>query len=167
MIAPRGYASRIPSRLRILDRWGQKNAKLQIDVVRRSICNARSPLRHARPGRRDGEPDLRPVRGYGERLPSHQFDCWPVLTEEVRCVVEIVRLHSNTAGLSAGSDPYLKVKIEADGFRVFLDRLIIQTHLVSPPVCVVHFKFRIWIFVGRDYGARESATVASLDDEDC
>jgi hypothetical protein len=76
--------------------------------------------------------DLRPVSSRGQRLASHQFDCWPVLTEEVRCVVVIARLHANAAGLSAGAARYLKVKIEADGFRVFLDRLIIQTHLVSP-----------------------------------
>jgi hypothetical protein len=54
------------------------------------------------------------------------------LPEEVRCFAEIVRLHSNAAGLSAGVARYLKVKIEANGFRVFLDRLIIPTHLVSP-----------------------------------
>jgi hypothetical protein len=96
------------------------------------LMGYRSLSRCVRSGRRDCKSDLRSVNGHGQRLASHQFDCWPVLTEEVRCVVEIVRLHSNTAGLSAGSDPYLKVKIEADGFRVFLDRLIVATHLVPP-----------------------------------
>src|SRR5438128_10261703 len=66
--------------------------------------------------------DLRPVSS--QRIASHQFDRWPVLTEEVRCVVEIVRPHLNTAGLSAGAVRYLKVKIESDGFRIFFDRLI-------------------------------------------
>ena len=50
--------------------------------------------------------------------------------EETPCVVEIVRLHSNAAGLSAGAIRYLKVKIEPD--RFFRDRLIIAAHLVSP-----------------------------------
>jgi hypothetical protein len=46
--------------------------------------------------------------------------------------VEIARLHSNTAGLSAGAVRYLKVKIEADSLRLLFDRLIIAAHLVSP-----------------------------------
>jgi hypothetical protein len=41
-------------------------------------------------------------------------------------------LHSDAAGLSAGAVGYLKVKIEADGFRILFDRLIIAAHLVSP-----------------------------------
>ena len=50
--------------------------------------------------------------------------------EKAPCIVEIVRLHSNAASLSAGAIRYLKVKIEPD--RVLLDRLIIAAHLVSP-----------------------------------
>jgi len=50
--------------------------------------------------------------------------------EEAPCVVEIVRLHSNAASLSAGAIRYLKVKIEPD--RVLVDRLIIAARLVSP-----------------------------------
>src|SRR5882757_3237183 len=76
--------------------------------------------------------DLRPVSSRGQRFASHQFDRWPVLAEEVRCVVVIVRLHSNAASLSAGAVRYLKVKIEADGFRILFDRLIIAAHLMSP-----------------------------------
>jgi hypothetical protein len=38
----------------------------------------------------------------------------------------------NAAGFSAGAVRYLKVKIEADCIRIFLDRLIIAAHLVSP-----------------------------------
>jgi hypothetical protein len=166
MSAPKGSAYPISGAARILDRWGQKSAKLQIDVVRRSICNDRSLLK-CRSGKRHCKFDLRSFSGHGQRVASHQFDRWPVLTEKDRCVVEIARLHANTAGFSASVARYLKMKIEADGFRVFLDRLIIQTHLVSPPFCVVHFKFRIRIFVGRDYGARESVNVASLDGQDC
>jgi hypothetical protein len=100
----------------------QNLAKSQIDVLKWSIWLVG----------RHRQFNLRPGSRRGQRFARHDFYRWPVLTEEVRCVVEIVRLHSNTAGLSAGSDPYLKVKIEADGFRVSLDRLIIQTHLVSP-----------------------------------
>jgi hypothetical protein len=81
---------------------------------------------------RHRKPDLRPFSSQGQRFPSHQFDRWPVLTEEARCVVVIVRLHSNAAGFSAGAVRYLKVKIEADCIRIFLDRLIIAAHLVSP-----------------------------------
>jgi hypothetical protein len=44
----------------------------------------------------------------------------------------IARFHSNAAGLSTGAVRYLKVKIEADSFGVFRDRLIIAAHLVSP-----------------------------------
>jgi hypothetical protein len=72
------------------------------------------------------------VNGHGQRFASHQFDSWPVLTEEVRCVVVIVRFHSNAAGLSAGAVRYLKMKIEADGFRILFDRLTVAAHLVSP-----------------------------------
>jgi hypothetical protein len=50
--------------------------------------------------------------------------------EEAPCIVEIVRLHSNAAGLSAGAGRYLKMEIEPN--RVLLDRLIIAAHLVSP-----------------------------------
>jgi hypothetical protein len=91
------------------------------------------------------------VNGHGQRFASHQFDSWPVLTEEVRCVVVIVRFHSNAAGLSAGAVRYLKMKIEADGIRILFDRLTVAAHLVSP-VCVEHFRFMIWIFVRPDYG---------------
>src|ERR1700750_2913774 len=76
--------------------------------------------------------DLRPVGSRGQRFAGHQFDRWPVLTEEVRCVVVIVRLYSDAAGLSAGAVRDLKVKIEANGFRILFDRLIIAAHLVSP-----------------------------------
>jgi hypothetical protein len=104
------------------------------------------------------QPDLRPITSRRQRFAGHQFDRRPVLTEEARCVVEIARLHANTAGLSAGSIRYLKVKIEADCFRIFFDRLIISAHLVSPPFCVAHISFTILIFVGRDYGAVECDT---------
>jgi hypothetical protein len=50
--------------------------------------------------------------------------------EDAPCIVEIWRLHSNAAGLSAGAGRYLKMEIEPD--RVLLDRLIIAAHLVSP-----------------------------------
>ena len=76
------------------------------------------------------DPDLRPFGSRGQRFASHQFDRWPVLMEEAPCIVEIVRLHSNAAGLSAGAVRYLKVEIEPD--RFFWDRLIIAAHLVSP-----------------------------------
>ena len=102
---------------------------------------------------RHGERDLRSVSGHGQRFASHQFDCWPVLAEKVRCVVEIARLHLNAAGLSAGAVRDLKVKIEAYRLRVLLDRLIIAAHLVSPPFCVAHLSLTIRIFVGLDYGA--------------
>ena len=81
---------------------------------------------------RHGEHDLSSVSGHGQKFASHQFDCWPVLAENVRCVVEIARLHSNTAGLSAGTVRYLKVKIETDCLQLLFDRLAIAAHLVSP-----------------------------------
>ena len=76
------------------------------------------------------EADLRHLGSRGQRFASHQFDRWPVLMEEAPCIVEIVRLHSNAAGLSAGAVRYLKVEIEPN--RFFWDRLIIAAHLVSP-----------------------------------
>jgi hypothetical protein len=81
-------------------------------------------------GGRHRKPDLHPFGSRGQRFASHQFDRWPVLMEEAPCIVEIVRLHSNAASLSAGAVRYLKVKIEADCFQVFSDWL--STHLVSP-----------------------------------
>ena len=71
--------------------------------------------------------------------------------EEAPRIVEIVRLHSNAAGLSAGAVRYLKVEVEPD--RFFLDRLNIAAHLVSPPFCVAHSRFVILILARRDYGA--------------
>ena len=82
-------------------------------------------------GGRHREPDLRPFGSRGQRLASHQFDRWPALLEDAPCIVEIGRLHSNAAGLSAGAGRYLKMEIEPD--RVLLDRLIIAAHMVSPP----------------------------------
>jgi hypothetical protein len=123
-------------------------------LMERGCCPV-SPSRligRARLGRRHGERDLNSVSGHGQRFASHQFDCWPVLVEKVRCVVEIARLHSKL-GFSAGAVRYLKVKIEADGFRLLFDRLIIATHVVSPPFCVAHCTLMTWIFVGPDYGA--------------
>jgi hypothetical protein len=64
--------------------------------------------------RRHCEPDFRPFGSRGQRFASHQFDRWPVLTEKALCIVEIVSLHSNAAGLPAGTVRNLKVKIEAD-----------------------------------------------------
>jgi len=71
--------------------------------------------------------------------------------EKAPCIVEIVRLHSNAAGLSAGAVRYLKVEIEPDHF--FWDRLIIAAHLLSPRLGVAHSRFVILIFARRDYGA--------------
>ena len=82
----------------------------------------------------DRKIDLLPVRGRDQRPASHQLNRRPVLTEEVRCVVEIMRLHENAAGFSAVAVRYLKVKIEADGLRIFSDRQIIAMHLVPPGV---------------------------------
>ena len=64
--------------------------------------------------------------------------------EEALCVVEIVRLHSNAAGLSARAVRYLKVEIEPD--RFFWDRLIIAAHLVSPRFA--------WRILGCDFDFR-------------
>jgi hypothetical protein len=117
------------------------------------IAEQRRPcLGCVRLSRRHCERDLRFVSGHDQRFASHQFDCWPVLAEKVRCVVEIARLHLNAAGLSAGAVRYFKVKIEAYRLRVLLDRLIVAAHLVSPPFCVAHLSLTIRIFVGLDYG---------------
>jgi hypothetical protein len=83
-------------------------------------------------GGRDRKVDLLPVPGRDQRFACHRFDCWPVLPEEVRRIVVIVRLHLNAAGFPAGAVRYLEVKIEADGLRIFSDRLMITAHLVSP-----------------------------------
>jgi hypothetical protein len=96
------------------------------------------------------EAELRPFGSRGQRFARHQFDRWPVLMKEAPCIVEIVRLHSNAAGLSAGAVRYLKVEIEPD--RFFRVRLIIAAHL-APPFCVAHSRFVILIFARRDYGA--------------
>jgi hypothetical protein len=87
-------------------------------------------------GGRYRKPDLPPVGGR-QRFASHQLDRRPVLSKNASCIVKIARFHSNAAGLSPGAVRYLKVKIEADCFQIFLDRLIIAAHLVSP-----HFAFR-------------------------
>lgn len=89
---------------------------------------ARAAWRSLRGWHREAE--LCPVGSRGQRFASHQFDRWPVLMKEAPCIVEIVRLDSNAAGLSAGTVRYLKVEIESD--RFFWVRLIIVAHLVSP-----------------------------------
>ena len=73
-----------------------------------------------------------------------------MLTEKPPCLVEIVRLHLNATGLSAGSIRYLKMEIEAD--RFLLDRQIIAAHLMSSAFFAAQFKFAILIFARRDYG---------------
>jgi hypothetical protein len=131
------------------DGTAQKHVQSHIDVSRSSIW-----LRG-----RHHKADLPPVGGRGQRFAGHQFDGRPILTKEACCIVIIACLHSNTAGLPAGAVRYLKVKIEADCFQIFSARLIVAAHLVSPPFCVAHFRFLIWIFVRRDCGALERATI--------
>src|SRR3954453_3438443 len=104
-------------------------------------------------GGRHREVDLSPVGSQQQRFASHQFDCLPVLAKNERCVMVIVRFHTNAAGLSSGTVPNLKGKNETSCFGILCDRLIIAGHLVSPPVCVKHFTFLIRIFPRHDYGA--------------
>jgi hypothetical protein len=65
-------------------------------------------------------------------ISCHQFDRLPVLAKNERCVMVIVRFHTNAAGLPSGTIRYLKVKNEADCFGILFDRLTIAAHLVSP-----------------------------------
>src|SRR5256885_8138284 len=92
-------------------------------------------------GGRHREVDLSPVGSHQQWFASDQFDCLPVLAKSERCVMVIVRFHTNAAGLSSGTVRNLKVKNEAACFGILFDRLIIAAHLVSPPFALSTLRF--------------------------
>jgi hypothetical protein len=81
------------------------------------------------------------------------LDRLPILLKDRLRVVEVASFHSDTAGFPAGSVRNLEIESETDGFGVYSDRPIVAVHLSPPSNCFSHFRFTIWIFVGRDYGS--------------
>ena len=66
-------------------------------------------------------------------FPSHCLDDWPVLPNELRRILKILRLHIDAAGLSASATRYLEIERINRGLRIFPMRLNIPAHAVSPP----------------------------------
>jgi hypothetical protein len=98
----------------------------------------------------------------GQTFASHRLDHWPILPEEPCRVVNILGLHSDAASLPSPTVRYLKIESVARGLRVFIDRLSIAAHSVSP--CIASnwdtLRFANWPFVRRECGAwarRDSA----------
>jgi len=83
------------------------------------------------------------------------------LPEECRGVVNVGRVHFDTASLSSAIVRYLKMERVGYRLRVFVGRAAFASHLVSPPSCVKpgHFKFTIWLFV-RHVGDEVSPAIA-------
>ena len=65
-------------------------------------------------------------------FPSHRLDDWPVLPNELRRILKILRLHFDTAGLPASATRYLETERINRGLRIFPMRLNIPAHAVSP-----------------------------------
>ena len=65
-------------------------------------------------------------------LAGHHFDNLPVLSEELFRVLDIGRLHFNAASSPSAPVRYLKVECVIRRPHVFMDRLMIAAHSVSP-----------------------------------
>jgi hypothetical protein len=67
---------------------------------------------------------------------GHHFDNLPVLSEELFRVLDIGCLHFNTASSPSAAVRYLKMECVIRRPHVFMDRLMIAAHSVSPRHCV-------------------------------
>jgi hypothetical protein len=65
-------------------------------------------------------------------FPSHCLDDWPVLPNEMRRILKILRLHFDSAGLPARATRYLEIERVTRGLRIFPMRLNTPAHAVSP-----------------------------------
>ena len=105
---------------------------------------------------RRGELDV--AAAFRQFFPSHCLDDWPVLPNELRRILKILRLHFDTAGLPASATRYLEIERINRGLRIFPMRLNIPAHAVSPLYCVElgHLRFANLPFVRRECGVGRS-----------
>ena len=105
---------------------------------------------------RRGELDV--AATFRQFFPSHRLDDWPVLPNEVRRILKVLRLHFDTAGLPASATRYLEIERINRGLRIFPVRLNIPAHAVSPLYCVElgHLTFANLPFVRRECGVGRS-----------
>ena len=75
---------------------------------------------------RCGELDV--AAAFRQFFPSHPLDDWPVLPNELRRILKILRLHFDSAGLPASATRYLEIERVTRGLRIFPMRLNIPAH---------------------------------------
>ena len=107
--------------------------------------------------------ELDVAAAFRQLFPSHPLDDWPVLPNELRRILKIVRLHFDGAGLPASAARYLEIESVARGLRIFPMRLNTSAHAVSPlyRVELGHLRFANLPFVRRECGVGRS-DVASM-----
>ena len=82
---------------------------------------------------------------------GHQFDRLPVLSEELGRFVNVGCLHLDAASPPPAAVRYLKMKGKVSRLRVFMDRLMIAAHSVSP--CFASNWDTLNLQIGFSYGA--------------
>ena len=90
-----------------------------------------APSRRFQIPSRRGELDV--AAAFRQFFPSHCLDDWPVLPNELRRILKILRLHFDTAGLPASATRYLEIERINRGLRIFPMRLNIPAH-ASPRI---------------------------------
>jgi hypothetical protein len=137
---------------------GQGRIAIVTDAVRDAVDGARaadrkdpSPLRGAALSRHGQLDRSVAARSIEQAISSDGFDHRPVLPEKCRGVVNVGRLHLDTASLSSTVVRHLKMEPEGDRLPDFVCRPAFAAHFGVPPRCVelAHFKFTIWLFVRR------------------
>jgi hypothetical protein len=105
---------------------------------------------------RCGELDV--VAAFRQFFPSHRLDDWPVLPNEMRRILKVLRLHFDTASLPASATRYLEIERVTRGLRIFPMRLNTPAHAVSPLYCVElgHLRLANLPFVRRECGVGRS-----------
>ena len=89
-----------------------------------------APSRRFQIPSRRGELDV--AAAFRQFFPSHCIDDGPVLPNELRRILKILRLHFDTAGLPACATRYLEIERVIRGLRIFPMRLNTPAHAVSP-----------------------------------
>ena len=82
---------------------------------------------------RCGEFDV--AAAFRQLFPGHCLDDWPVLPNELRRILKILRLHYDSAGLPASATRYLEIECVTRGLRIFPMRLNIPAH-ASPRIAL-------------------------------
>ena len=93
---------------------------------------ALSPSRRFQIPSRCGELDV--AAAFRQFFPGHRLNDWPVLPNELRRILKILRLHFDTAGLPASATRYLEIERINRGLRIFPMRL--TSRRMQYPPCI-------------------------------